>query len=174
LIESDLKNQLSRREMEDLRKKYDIESLKKQYNKKMKVESQKRDFASTLWLSKVKNFYEKYKQDLGYNRGDDKRPRKYRPTIVACRKNEDYIVFFLSTKGSYFYKLNVEENCKSAYCPIDFKWEKESKIFMDLKQKKIKFIRLKREDLDELMYFCSSCYDFEIKKIAGKKCSKKY
>ncbi len=142
-------------------------------NERMKQEAEQRYFSSTLWLAKVKEFFDKYNQNLGYIRGEGKPPRKHRPAILACKQNEDYIVFFLSKKGRFGYTFNIDENCKSQYCPENFNWAKESKIFIDPSTHKIKFVRLKKEDLDELMYFCSPCSSIEINKIAKRQCLKK-
>jgi len=160
--------------MKNLTYREDMEAFRKKENEKLKQKAKKADFSSTLWLAKVKDFFDKYNQNLGYIRGKDKPPRKHRPAIVACRKNEDYIVFFLSKKGRYGYTFNIDKNCKyKYYCLEDFNWAEESRIFIDQETYRIKFLRLKKEDLDELMHFCSTCSSAEINKIAKRQCSKK-
>ncbi len=115
-----------------------------------------KDYIATIWLAFVDRFYNsQYKYDLGFNRGQNKKPRKYRPSIIISKnKKGKYKVIFLTTSNAQTAFVNLEQ-CSFVSCrDIDFKWVKKAYIFS--RNGKSVFV-INKEDFDMLLKLCGDC-----------------
>ncbi len=145
-----------------------IDEIKQMKNADMKIIAKQNQFKATIWLADVKKFYETYKYNLGYNRGNNKKPRVNRPAIIIDKQGKIYRTFFLSAKQSLSNQYIFEmDNCKYQYCPKYFDWKKEARIFTKPPKKgKTRFIFIfNEEDLEQLMLFCGLCTQYYIQNI---------
>ena len=146
-----------------------MENLRKQYNEKLRVEAESKDFLHTLWLSNVERVYKEYDYDLGWNR-KGKPGRKKRPCVVVG-SNDNQLRFIFLTTMRYSNNIGFKiKECVYQYCLSEFSWNEEiSFIFLKYGETSVRKIFIfMREDLDKLMEFCGICRDLYVEKIYAR------
>ncbi len=121
----------------------------------LKEKAKETDYVATLWLACVEKFYKsEYNYDLGYNRGENKEPRKYRPGIVISKNKNRYKAIFFTT--SYIRSIAVElKRCFHNACSVgDFLWKDKAYIFV---RDQRSVFTINKEDMELFMKFCGTC-----------------